>query len=58
MLNRYPNIKNAYIRAISDIKKFYNDRVWTLSNEDIFEWWLSGKKAKEYIEDKRQLTIF
>lgn len=58
MLNRYPNIKNAYIRAISDIKKFYKDRVWTLSNEDIFEWWLSEKKAKEYIEDKRQLTIF
>ena len=58
MLNRYPNIKNAYLRAISDIKQYYKDRVWTLSEEDILEWWLSEKTAKEYIEDKRQLNLF
>lgn len=57
MLLRYPNIKEAYKRAIGDIKKYYKDRIWELSNDDIFFWWLSGKSAKEYIEDKRQLKL-
>lgn len=57
MLLRYPNIKEAYKRAIGDIKKFYKDSVWELSNDDIFDWWLSEKSAKEYIEDKRQLKL-
>ena len=57
MLLRYPNIKEAYKRAIGDIKKYYKDRVWKLSNDDIFDWWLSEKSAKEYIEDKRQLKL-
>lgn len=57
MLSRYPNIKNAYKRAISDIKKYYKDLVWELSDDDIFEWWLSEKSEKEYIEDKRQLKL-
>lgn len=57
MLLMYPNIKEAYKRAIGDIKKYYKDRVWKLSNDDIFDWWLSEKTAKEYIEDKRQLKL-
>lgn len=56
-LQRYPNVKNAFVRAIKDISQFYRDRVWTLPAEEIFAWYVSGKNAKTWLSEKKQLKL-
>lgn len=62
-LQRYPNIKNAYLRVIEFIGKERRSKggknliLSEADNEEVLEWYISGKSARKFIEDKKQLKL-
>lgn len=57
-LMNYPNIKTGFLRVIKDLKQYYKNGVWTLDEEEILNWYISKKSSKEFLEDRRQLSLF
>lgn len=60
-LNDYPNFKNGILRVIKDLKSIWRKKGYLdfddFSAEEILEMWITRKKKKEFILDKKQLKF-
>lgn len=53
----HPQLKKAFIHAIERYRESRTDRQMLPTAEDYYEWWLSKKSLREYIELQRQTQI-
>jgi len=45
---RYPHVRKRWLWAIQRLRPYFDSRLTELSNEQIFEWWLSSLSINEF----------
>lgn len=60
-LNRYPNVRNLYIKTINDIKEERTEEgtylIFDYPAEIVLDWYVSGLSARKYIANLKQLKL-